>query len=218
MSSLRNAVKRRTHKERAQPSYRKHHGLLEKKKDYKQRANVYNENKIKLNKLRLKAALRNPHEFNMGMVHKSLNDSGQHFDEDNSLTEDEMKLVDVKNLAYLENSRMQELGYINRLKKKLHNLNQQKKNTHVFFAADRESAIKLCKKKKELEDINALIKPNKNILNELEARKARLKKVNNIIAHTRLKKQLQQKGQREEIVPTREGNAAVYRWKQVRRR
>ncbi len=41
MSSLRNAVKRITHKERAQPRARARLGLLEKKQDYKKRALDY---------------------------------------------------------------------------------------------------------------------------------------------------------------------------------
>lgn len=38
MSSLANSVKRKTHKERSQPAARQKFGLLEKKKDYVQRA------------------------------------------------------------------------------------------------------------------------------------------------------------------------------------
>ncbi|KAK0391720.1 hypothetical protein NLU13_1219 [Sarocladium strictum] len=55
-SSMRNAVHRRNHKERAQPHERRKLGLLEKHKDYSERA------------LRNKAAERNEDEFYFGMM------------------------------------------------------------------------------------------------------------------------------------------------------
>jgi U3 small nucleolar RNA-associated protein 11 len=44
-STMRNAVKRVTHKERAQPKSRKRFGLLEKHKDYVERANDFKKKK-----------------------------------------------------------------------------------------------------------------------------------------------------------------------------
>ncbi|KAK6002905.1 hypothetical protein QM012_001655 [Aureobasidium pullulans] len=68
MSSMRNAVQRRNHKERAQPLERQKWGLLEKHKDYSLRAKDHNEKKRRLKVLREKAAQRNPDEFAFGMI------------------------------------------------------------------------------------------------------------------------------------------------------
>jgi U3 small nucleolar RNA-associated protein 11 len=68
MSSLRNAVQRRNHKERAQPLERQKWGLLEKHKDYSLRAADHNAKKRKLNALRQKASERNEDEFYFGMM------------------------------------------------------------------------------------------------------------------------------------------------------
>lgn len=68
MSSMRNAVHRRSHRERAQPEERKRLGLLEKHKDYSLRAKDYNKKKATLKSLRQKAADRNEDEFYFGML------------------------------------------------------------------------------------------------------------------------------------------------------
>jgi U3 small nucleolar RNA-associated protein 11 len=67
-SSMRNAVHRRTHRERAQPLERQRLGLLEKHKDYSLRAKDYNKKKATLKSLREKAANRNEDEFYFGMM------------------------------------------------------------------------------------------------------------------------------------------------------
>ncbi|KYK57314.1 putative U3 small nucleolar RNA-associated protein 11 [Drechmeria coniospora] len=68
MSSMRNAVQRRPHRERAQPLERRRLGLLEKHKDYSLRAQDYNKKKVQLKALRNKAADRNEDEFYFGMM------------------------------------------------------------------------------------------------------------------------------------------------------
>ncbi|RSL41590.1 hypothetical protein CEP53_012668 [Fusarium sp. AF-6] len=68
MSSMRNAVARRPHRERAQPLERQRLGLLEKHKDYSLRAKDFNKKKAQLKALRDKATERNEDEFYFGML------------------------------------------------------------------------------------------------------------------------------------------------------
>ncbi|KAI0904630.1 small-subunit processome [Ustulina deusta] len=69
MSSLRNAVNRRVHRERDQLKDRKNrYGLLEKHKDYRLRAQDHNRKKAQLKSLRKKAEDRNEDEFYFGML------------------------------------------------------------------------------------------------------------------------------------------------------
>ncbi|EWC43859.1 hypothetical protein DRE_07236 [Drechslerella stenobrocha 248] len=68
MSSLRNAVQRRPHRERAQPASRARLGILEKHRDYALRAKDYSSKKRHLRALRSKASARNPDEFYFAMT------------------------------------------------------------------------------------------------------------------------------------------------------
>ena len=70
MSSLRNSLHRRNHKERGQPAHRKRLGILEKHKDYVVRAKDYNSKKERIRKLKQKVSERNKDEFYFGMVGK----------------------------------------------------------------------------------------------------------------------------------------------------
>ncbi|KAI5362035.1 Putative small-subunit processome, Utp11 protein [Septoria linicola] len=71
MSSLRNAVQRRNHRERAQPAERAKWGLLEKRKDYKLRAADHKTKTKKIKALQSKASERNEDEFYFSMVNNA---------------------------------------------------------------------------------------------------------------------------------------------------
>jgi U3 small nucleolar RNA-associated protein 11 len=109
MSSMRNAVQRRNHKERAQPLERQKWGLLEKHKDYSKRAKDHNEKKRKLGLLKAKAADRNEDEFYFGMMNSTTKNGIKVAKRgaDNaggggkSLSMDVVKLMKTQDVAYL---------------------------------------------------------------------------------------------------------------------
>ncbi|KAL8836682.1 MAG: hypothetical protein Q9170_002814 [Blastenia crenularia] len=104
MSSMRNVVQRRNHKERAQPAQRGKWGILEKHKDYSLRARDYNEKKKRLKILREKAAERNPDEFSYGMLSSKTDRHGRRIqDRGNlSLSQDAVKLLKTQDAGYLK--------------------------------------------------------------------------------------------------------------------
>ncbi|MCJ1317876.1 hypothetical protein MMC15_003203 [Xylographa vitiligo] len=103
MSSMRNAVQRRNHKERAQPLERSKWGVLEKHKDYSLRAKDYNAKKARLKALRHKAAERNPDEFHFAMMSSSTHDGGRRVADrgNKALSTEVVKLLKTQDAAYL---------------------------------------------------------------------------------------------------------------------
>lgn len=109
MSSMRNAVQRRNHKERAQPLERQKWGILEKHKDYSLRAKDHNQKKRKINALKAKAAERNDDEFYFGMMSNTTKNGvkvSKRGEENSggggrSLNEDVVKLMKTQDVAYL---------------------------------------------------------------------------------------------------------------------
>ncbi|KAL8705452.1 MAG: hypothetical protein Q9201_001433 [Fulgogasparrea decipioides] len=104
MSSMRNAIQRRNHKERAQPAQREKWGILEKHKDYALRAKDYNEKKKRLKGLREKAAERNPDEFSYGMLSSKTDRYGRKIQDrgNPSLSQDAIKLLKTQDAGYLK--------------------------------------------------------------------------------------------------------------------
>ncbi|RDW87586.1 U3 small nucleolar RNA-associated protein 11 [Coleophoma crateriformis] len=117
MSSMRNAVQRRNHRERAQPEERKKWGLLEKHKDYSARAKDFNAKKTKLKALRQKVLEKNPDEFYFGMMSKkgpsgkSGTVSGNRGNQE--LSQEAVRLFKTQDLGYVRTMRnkvMKEVG------------------------------------------------------------------------------------------------------------
>ncbi|KAH8698813.1 small-subunit processome [Talaromyces proteolyticus] len=102
MSSMRNAVHRRQHRERGQLEGRGKWGILEKHKDYSLRAQDYNLKKQKLGRLREKARDRNVDEFAYGMLSDKNARQGKHGTrEASSLSHDTVKLLKTQDAGYL---------------------------------------------------------------------------------------------------------------------
>jgi len=162
MSSLRNAVKRVTHKERSQPQHRSHLGILEKHKDYTKRAKDYHSKQRKINVLREKAQQRNPDEFYFGM-HKSYVDreTGEHKkvlaarqkELEHIIGVDSIKVMKEQDLKAVQLQIQKDKKRVEKLKRNLHligvengvdnndgthKINTKKRKQHTIFVDSKE--------------------------------------------------------------------------------
>lgn len=122
MSSLRNAVKRVTHKERSQPQQRRKLGLLEKHSDYVERANDYKKKRSLIKTLKVKAEERNPDEFYFKMNVTEMKD-GRHqeiADRNSELDPATLQLMKTQDLGYLVHKKAVDDRKIEKLKSGLH--------------------------------------------------------------------------------------------------
>lgn len=123
----------RPHRERAQPGFRKHLGLLEKKKDYKLRANNFKQKEAKLLQLRKKAEFKNPDEYYMAMANAKLV-GGVHTKAKEGLTmgksfcaiinilieTEEMALCETRDARFIRDRIVREKRKIERLRSSMH--------------------------------------------------------------------------------------------------
>ncbi|KAI0651984.1 small-subunit processome [Trametes meyenii] len=120
MSSLKNSLHRRSHKERSQLSHRTRLGFLEKHKDYVLRARDYHSKQDRINLLREKAATRNKDEFYFSMT-KERTEGGVHVKDrgNQALPVDIVKVLKTQDENYLRTMRAAGLKKIDRLKGQL---------------------------------------------------------------------------------------------------
>ncbi|KMZ73048.1 putative U3 small nucleolar RNA-associated protein [Zostera marina] len=229
MSSIRNAVSRKAHKERSQPDARKKFGILEKHKDYVVRAKAYHKKEETLRVLKEKAASRNPDEFYFKMMNSRVVD-GVHRNEaqKNDYTPDEMMLMNSQDISYVRHKIQTEKKEIERLSSTLHFLDNKPCNKHIYFANDREEAKEIILKKSQMKksSITAEV-PGKikrkiaSSYKQLEAHKVRVVELQNVYNEMCLQKELQKKGTKrklreDELVnPT---SKPVYKWRMERKR
>ncbi|PIL31826.1 hypothetical protein GSI_06530 [Ganoderma sinense ZZ0214-1] len=123
MSSLKNSLHRRSHKERSQLSHRTRLGILEKHKDYVLRARDYHSKQDRINRLREKAATRNKDEFYFAMT-RQRTEGGVHVQDrgNEALPTDIVKVLKTQDENYLRTMRAAGLKKIDRLKAQLSQL------------------------------------------------------------------------------------------------
>ncbi|PPS19329.1 hypothetical protein GOBAR_AA01244 [Gossypium barbadense] len=211
MSSLRNAISRRAHKERAQLSSRRKFGLLEKHKDYVVRAKAFHK---KEETLRAKTQ-------GESCIHKPESQA-------NKDTQEELMLMKTQDIGYILQKLQSERKKIEKLTAVLHSVDNHPSNRHIYYAEDREEARELQSQASESRvtppsgDIPDLIK-RKTVASyrELEARKSRVNQLEKLYMEMSLKKELQKKGRKrklredELVCPT---SKPVYKWRSERKR
>ncbi|XP_046462997.1 probable U3 small nucleolar RNA-associated protein 11 [Daphnia pulex] len=145
MASLRNAFKtNKAHRERHQPEARAHLGVLEKKKDYRERAKDFNNKKAALKGLHRRVLDKNPDEFYFHMIRSRMED-GEHIDtpKEEECTPEQLKLMQTQDLKYISHKRLVESRKIDKLQSQLHLIDAEKSNNHVFFVDTKEEAKNL---------------------------------------------------------------------------
>ncbi|TFY72805.1 hypothetical protein EVG20_g227 [Dentipellis fragilis] len=120
MSSLRNSLHRRNHKERSQLAHRSRLGILEKHKDYVLRARDYHSKQDRITRLRQKAADRNKDEFYFGMNNQKTQKGVHVKDRGNSaLPLDMVKVLKSQDENYIRTMRTAGLKKIEKIKEQL---------------------------------------------------------------------------------------------------
>ncbi|CAN1240722.1 Probable U3 small nucleolar RNA-associated protein 11 [Linum grandiflorum] len=221
MSSLKNVLPRRIHKERSQPESRKKFGLLEKHKDYVVRARAFHKKQDILQNLKVKASFRNPDEFAHGMIRSQTVD-GVHrpLSEANKYTHEELMLMKTQDIGYK----------LEKLNSCLHSVDNGPSNKHIYFAEDREEAKDIrthyaengesaYNRGKPVPD--SIQRKVAGLYRELEARKKRTNQLEKMYMEMALQQELQKKGRKRKL---RENETAipasgpVYKWRSERKR
>jgi U3 small nucleolar RNA-associated protein 11 len=209
----------KTHRERGQLKSRAKLGLLEKKKDYKLRAEDYHNKQKRLTLMKQKAAFRNPDEFYFKMQNSQLR-KGVHRDH----REGPCYSADVLQLM-----RTQDVGYVkyqlslNQKKLEAHPqalLQEVTSNTHVVFQEDEKKGIRPVKVPVQpLEPVNDpdIEKQQSKFQKEIASRLERTQKLRQAEQAMELQKVLMTKGPRKKIGQTDDGRP-IYKWKAVRKR
>ena len=226
MSSLRNAVKRKTHKERSQPAARKHLGLLEKHSDYKLRADNYHKKADRIKKLSRKAAEKNADEFYFAMTRTV---AGEKLGPEGAdATHAEIAGLKMQDLRYVHMRKVMDDKKVEKLQSSLHGTAAAtSRNEHTYFddgeaggaVATRAKATATAPAPKPDKAARVAAKRTQRsyaALDEaLENQRVSTKLLQRLEAE---KHMINAKGRKRKVAAADKGKAAVFKWKKQRQK
>ena len=204
LKNIKKYIPRRKYRERGQLERRKRLGFLEKKQDYKIRAEDYHAKEKKYKNLKEAARTRNPDEFYHKMIKAKIID-GEHvqFSDDKNL---EQKLVTNTQFINLVNFKKSQLE------------KEANKSVHTFYYDDEDEFFEEQKKEKEKDLLNKkrkikdnlddeengennkkLTPENKELINTYKQRKKHIKQLDQISKGLQEQKELLKGGKKKKI-------------------
>ncbi|XP_039257260.2 putative U3 small nucleolar RNA-associated protein 11 [Styela clava] len=231
MSAFKKAqkAKQRPHRERAQPESRRHLGILEKKKDYKERADNFHSKEKRIKILRKKALEKNPDEFYHKMIHKRLTEGELWLDNkrpEDTMTEAQKKLMASQDLNYVSMRLQMEKKKIAKLSEFI-DLADKPQNTRTIFVDSKEEAKRFepdesfvpLSLQSDHPEVVKHKEEKEKLKRELEKRKERAMELQIIVDKMELQKHLADSSvKRQKIEKETKTSAAIYKWQSVRKR
>ena len=154
LKNIKKYIPRRKYRERGQNERRKKLGFLEKKKDYKIRAEDYHEKEKKYKNLKEAARTRNPDEFYHKMIKAKIID-GEHvqFPDDKNLEQKLVTNTQFINLVNFKKSQLEKEAEKMKIRLQLNKdvFEEGNKSTHTFYYEDEDEYLEEQKKEKENE-------------------------------------------------------------------
>eukprot|EP01138_Halocafeteria_seosinensis_P014972 gb/GECG01015284.1/.p1 GENE.gb/GECG01015284.1/~~gb/GECG01015284.1/.p1 ORF type:complete len:250 (+),score=51.81 gb/GECG01015284.1/:1-750(+) len=247
-SAFKNVEPRRAHKERAQPRTREKFGLLEKKKDWLQRAKDYHKKQDRIAALKRKAEFRNPDEFYFKMNNTRTEGGVHQVDREHAPpSKDMLKVLKTQDIKYVQAKAATDKKHAEKLRSSLHQLDGKKRNQHLIFVDNEEEAEKLDpveyfdtvpelierphnrmkKQTVEEQEVNAptdpktlkkLQKQRDKSYVELAQREQRANKMMQAAEHFQQQKNLLSKGKRVKVQDGDGDRPPMFKWKAERKR
>lgn len=232
----RHDIAKKQHRERAQPLERRKWGLLEKKRDYKLRAQDFHRKEAQLKILRKKASERNVDEYSHGMVRKKTDKNGILITERGNevLSNDAALLLKTQDSNYVKTLNNNEKRQIEKVEKQLlfssrgehtvfvdYSKQAEEFSPQEFFNTTEElldrRENRLRKDQVDLLDIEENRFQNQRLssykkLNSRLKRQAELEKVQQEMD---LQRELMKKGEKKKIM--KDGKVS-WKWKNVRKK
>lgn len=211
-------IAKKQHRERHQPTDRKKWGLLEKKKDYRQRAQDYHKKQAHLALLKSKASQANEDEFDYGMIRNRTKDGVLIKQRETSrpLSNDAVKLLKTQDEGYIHTLENQQRKKVERAKENILLPSSGKRTVFV----DNEKQMKKWSNKNATtggaETSEETQREKLAALKETKARIERQKELSKLRQEVDLQRELMKKGPKVKNV---DGEGRIsYKWLPVRKR